>query len=513
MATFEAQVNGLTGLGATLSASTTPTDSELDQFLKDGVLDVTNKCILAQPKEATRFQRESGTQNSNGFHPKGAKILSVLREANADGDADGSTAWRSCREIPSSLQSRVVDTDSLHFASIYNPVYTIDDNNTVFVYPKPDSANDGYNVFYVNNIPTDETNSALLLHSHSDIKYFPADKVYLVVIYASIQSLFAKMTSLNSALPSDIVLPAAPTQPSMNTTTVSLPSFTAPAGFVQPVVPAGVDIDFTSVPAAPTFVSVVSPVLTDNSLESWPSTPPVYTPPVMNPLDFSDTDNLISTEEDSEMLSARVQEIQVKIGEYSARIQNASQEFNDANVEFQSDMQQSLQNAQLSQADDAQKIQKYNGDLQNEVQRVTNDIKVYQAEITKAIQEYQAETGYDMAKYNSEVQSAVAKFTNDLGKNNTTFQADLGKFTADLKETQQENQEKIALHNAEIQKYTAELTGRIQEFTTRLQKDQADYQWTVAQHAALKMQYNEAFLVMAPPAQQQQQQRAAQRRR
>ena len=34
MATFEEQVNGLTGLGATLSSSTTPTDTELDQFLK-----------------------------------------------------------------------------------------------------------------------------------------------------------------------------------------------------------------------------------------------------------------------------------------------------------------------------------------------------------------------------------------------------------------------------------------------------------------------------------------------
>jgi hypothetical protein len=91
------------------------------------------------------------------------------------------------------MQSRVVDTDSLHFASIYNPVYTIDDNNTVFVYPTPDSTNDGYNVFYVNNVPTDETGSAALAHDDVDIKYFPADKVYLVSIYAAIKTLEAKM--------------------------------------------------------------------------------------------------------------------------------------------------------------------------------------------------------------------------------------------------------------------------------------------------------------------------------
>ena len=192
MANFRQQVEGLTGVG-TIDDTTNPSLNELTQFLKDGVLDVTRRCIQIKSQQSINFQRESGTQNSNGFHPKGAQILSVLREANADGDSDGSTAWRNCRKVPAHMQSRVVATDSLHFASIYNPVYIIDDNNTVFVYPTPDSTNDGYNVFYVNNIPTDETNSAALDHDHVDIKYFPADKVYLVVIYAAIKSLEAKM--------------------------------------------------------------------------------------------------------------------------------------------------------------------------------------------------------------------------------------------------------------------------------------------------------------------------------
>ena len=47
MATFEAQVEALTGIGgsAALDGNSTPTDVELDQFLKDGVIDVTNRCI------------------------------------------------------------------------------------------------------------------------------------------------------------------------------------------------------------------------------------------------------------------------------------------------------------------------------------------------------------------------------------------------------------------------------------------------------------------------------------
>ena len=87
MATFEAQINGLTGLGATLSASTTPTDTELDQFLKDGVLDVTRRCIQAKPEDASKFARESSEQTSNAsLDLNGARIISVVREADTDND-------------------------------------------------------------------------------------------------------------------------------------------------------------------------------------------------------------------------------------------------------------------------------------------------------------------------------------------------------------------------------------------------------------------------------------------
>ena len=513
MADFEAQVMGLTGLTID-GSSTAPGRTELSQFLKDGVIDVTNRCIRLRPQDIDNFQRESATIDSNsGLDVGGAKIISVIREAGADGSSDGSTVWEPCGKIPVSMQSKVVDIDSLHYASQYHPKYIIDDNGKVNVYPVA-SANNGYKVFFVNNVPTDETNEIALVHSHSDIKWFPDDKVYLVILYASIQSLMAKMTSLNSSLPSDITLPSIPVQPVMSTTTVSIPSFTAPDAFVQPVAPAGADIDFSSVPTAPSYVSQVSPTLTDTTVTETSITEPSFTSPVMSAPDFSDTNTWITTEEDPEMLSARVQEIQVKIGEYSARIGEAQAKFNKDNAIFQKDIQIAIQNAQIEAAEDGIKLQKYGSDVQNETARVDNDMKIYQQEITKAAQKYQAETGYDLGKYNGEVQSAAAKFTNDLQKNNTTFQGDLAKFSADLKETQQENQEKIALYGADAQKYSAELAGKAQEFTTSLQKDQADYQWTTAQYASLKAQYNEAFIVMAPPAPSQQpQQRVAQRRR
>ena len=149
MATFQVQVEGLTGL----SIGTSPTAAELAEFLKDGVIDVTNRCVQLKPQTREDFVRASSTQSSNGFTTSGADILSVIREAGADGDTDGSTAWRNCRKVSSHLRSRVVDTESLHFASKYNPVYIINNNSTVNVYPVPDGTNDGYRVYYINNEP------------------------------------------------------------------------------------------------------------------------------------------------------------------------------------------------------------------------------------------------------------------------------------------------------------------------------------------------------------------------
>jgi hypothetical protein len=193
MASFQAQVEGLTGVG-TITSGTNPSLAELTDFLVDGVNDVTRRIIQVKPQEAVKFQRESAITDTNSdLDLNGATILSVVREANADGSSDGSTSWRNCRKVPASMQSRVVDTDSLHFASIYNPVYIIDDNGKVNVYPVA-SANNGYRVFYVNNVPTESAPDATDIdYGSTAIAYFPIDKTYLVVIYAAIKSLEAKM--------------------------------------------------------------------------------------------------------------------------------------------------------------------------------------------------------------------------------------------------------------------------------------------------------------------------------
>jgi len=186
MATFEEQVEGITGL--TISSSgTNPTQGQLTQFLKDGVIDVTNRCIQIKPQETKDFTRESGEKTSQAsLDINGARIVSVVRESGTNND------WRMAREISPSLQSRVTDADSLHFASKYNPAFMVGDNSKISVFPAPSSDPNAYKVYYVNNAPVDKSGASLLF-SHSDIGYFSDDKVYLVVIYASIKSLEQKL--------------------------------------------------------------------------------------------------------------------------------------------------------------------------------------------------------------------------------------------------------------------------------------------------------------------------------
>lgn len=361
MADFQEQVEGLTGL----SIGTSPTTSELSQFLKDGVLDVTNRVLAMRPQDIDNFQRESATIDSNGgLDLGGAKIISVIREANVDGSSDTAVAWKPCRKISPALQSEVQDTSSLNYASIHSPVYIIDDNNKINVYPVA-SADNGYKVYYVNNVPTDETNGIALIHSHSDIKYFPNDKIYLVSIYAAIQSLQNAMSA--KLLPDDISFPSIPSSLSLSDT---------------PVIPS----------------------ISDNSI-SFSTTAPTYSGPTVVP-NFGDAENLISVEEDPEMLAGRIQTINAQIGEFQAKVQDSVQSFNKENVEYQAQLQIAIQNAQLSQSDDSQKLQKYSA----EITSYQNDNQSKIAKFNADLQSYTSEVSSKLQDYTSKIQKAVTDY-------------------------------------------------------------------------------------------------------
>ncbi len=188
MATFHLQVEGITGLS--IDGSSSPTQDELTEFLKDGVIDVTNRTILARPRESFSFLRSSSESVTQyGLSNSVGKIINVVREAGTDND------WRNCKLSSLGMQSRLTDVDSLHFVSKYNPAYVVGDDGSIGVFPVPSSGGaNSYKIYYVNSSPVNSSDASLE-HSHSNLNYFPEDKVYLVIIYAGMKSLENAMSA------------------------------------------------------------------------------------------------------------------------------------------------------------------------------------------------------------------------------------------------------------------------------------------------------------------------------
>lgn len=180
------QVDALTSMVTNTTEGALTTD-ELTQVLKDGVLEVTSKWLQIKPNETFRFQCEHAESTTQGAITQ-AEVTRVLRETGTDED------WRACKQIDPGMQSKVTDIESMDYASKYNPVYYIDNNNSINVLPVPGASNNAYKVYYINDSPQRDDGTALVA-SDVTIKFFPKFLISLVVKYAALKSIEAKIAS------------------------------------------------------------------------------------------------------------------------------------------------------------------------------------------------------------------------------------------------------------------------------------------------------------------------------
>jgi len=379
MADFQSQAMGLTGL--TIDASSTaPSRTEFSQFLSDGVIDVTDKHLKIKPSDDHMFLAVSSEQTSQGLDINGAKITSVIRESGTDND------WRECSKIHPSKQGQAVATGSLHLATTHNPVYTILDNGGISVFPAPGSDPNAFKVYYVNNSPV-ETDGSALDHASTGIKFFPNDKIYLVILYASIKSLQSYLSSINIS-------------------TFSL-SASAPATVPSAPTISGGSVGAITIASLPTAPAYTAPVVTGDTQEI---TGAIVAGAIGTAGDFLNFQHwydvladMIETEEDVELANAQMQKISTYIQAYGQAMQNQLNVFNDANVEYQAAIQRNLQQAQINMQD-AQKeadltLQAAIQDYTLELQRVSADASKYQALVGAEIQTYQQELSEKTAEY------------------------------------------------------------------------------------------------------------------
>jgi|TARA_R110002012_G_scaffold80711_2_gene204568 hypothetical protein len=181
--TFEAQVEGMTSL--TISSSgTSPLQSELTDYLVDGVRDVACRVLAINPEEAALFSRTATENDANGLEIQSGIVVGVVRA-----NGDDATKLNPADRITSSDRFRAKDPDSLHFRSKYNPAYYIS-GKTVFIIPDPaDNSNkDDAKVTYV-----DYDTGVLFSDATGAIDYFPDKYQGLVVQYAACRSLLNAM--------------------------------------------------------------------------------------------------------------------------------------------------------------------------------------------------------------------------------------------------------------------------------------------------------------------------------
>jgi len=173
VATFEAQVEGLTSLS--IDGSSAPTQTELTQFLTDGASEVIN----AMPRSLKLFcaTEDTFTSTAVGSEAETLESSSLLAVTRSDG-----TIEQPCRKIPASLRGRASDSADMNAATTTDPVYYIY-NGKVNALPASGSCK------YL------EVNNPAVAYGDSAISSFPDEYEYLVPLYASVKSLQNAMAS------------------------------------------------------------------------------------------------------------------------------------------------------------------------------------------------------------------------------------------------------------------------------------------------------------------------------
>jgi hypothetical protein len=363
---FKTDVQGITSL----TVGVKPTDAELSSFLADGVRDVVNRMISSRPEELSKFTATTHDAADSGITHTG-QILSVVREH------DSTSILRPCEIINPNDRYEASDSSSLKYRSKYNPAFYFL-NGKIFTIPASAGGN----------------NDSVVTQVHYDtgvdstIDNFPTEYQHLVVLYASMRTIFAVMASKTAptsidtfsmtAVPPDAVVfeqfEISPTK--------SVPTFTQPSAYVPPTV-SGISSDLTE-----SMSSSDSQTDFGDWWEKW--------------------GDMIEDTDDPEIAGAHGAKVSAFVGAYQAASANKLNIFNTAlqsNVnKFNSDLQAYTQeiNTLIAekgfeiQAEHAAKLQQfqadlsaYQADVNMEVSEYGQKLARFQAEMSKVAQEYQ----------------------------------------------------------------------------------------------------------------------------
>ena len=412
---------------ATVLANTgnTPTSNSVE--------DAQRYVVSTIPKNLLKWASNETTSGSHGgdsstttitLPNKNDKILSVRRgDYNAD-------------EVSIEDKGFVGNSSSLKLATSVFPKYFRQSGNGIVVKPNPTDSVTAH-VEYVDYSKLDDD---------SDLRN--------AVINYTTSKEFSRLSSDNLPSWDSILPPVSPTlsdnsvsfsteapsyvKPTLTLTSFPSLSWTLPSRPVQPIINAntsstgGAEVDTSKLASAPTYV-----------------------PPPMQAPNWSDVENWITTEEDSEMLNSRIQAIQSQIGEYQAKLNEAQSSFNKENTEYQAKLQIAMQDAQQANTGDGALISQYGSDIQ-----------AYQAEVNSIIQnnanqiqEWQQENSLKLQKFNSDIQNEL----NQFNKDNAEYQVQLQISIQNAQLDDSGDAKKLQKYSQELQDYQTTINKKANE--------------------------------------------------
>ena len=433
-----------------------------DTLITDSAIITTKEIFAISPPEKLSH-----------FMAKSAAITSA--SASQIEERRGLEVWRGgvqCQEVKKGMELKISDPSSLYHPTYENPIYILDSTGVII---KPDPAAGATNEAFIYSltVPTITSSSTIPLTAFPDIA--EPLLVYGTAIKCGQRLLTDKRLTITTppASPTLTIAPSItgiPSPPAMDGISDVVLNFTDTApSYISPV--------FT-VPDYPTLEEVVIPAppqVPTMSLQTASNitSPPTYNAPAIS-LDFADADNWINVEEDDVMAGARLNEIAIKLQQYSNDMQNALNVFNKENAEYQAKLHVELQNAAMKEGKEGRDLQKYQSESQQYASEVQTAINKFQTvDVGEKVAKWLNEYSNRIQGYNSDIQNNLNVFNSDLNEYQTSFQKEIK--NADL--SIQNNQQSIDKFSQSLSKYTSEVNTKVAENSAsvdRITKSNAD---------------------------------------
>lgn len=177
--TFEKRIENLTGL--IITDKTRPSEDDIDQFLKDGQRDISNRLKVLDPGSLIHITTTT-TGTDDITIPSGI-VLQVERENGNSGQ------YVKASPVDASLQNEITRVTSIHYQSAHHPVYYVQ-NNVLTVVPAAASDGGSTKVTYVK---FDDD----IKFSDKELDGYTEKYLDLLVNYCAIRCLRVKLIALS----------------------------------------------------------------------------------------------------------------------------------------------------------------------------------------------------------------------------------------------------------------------------------------------------------------------------